>query len=80
MLGQQQASQPIHVLKLQLKALVSAGNKRRYIPASPDEGGSAMNLNPQHMKSARALAVALIATVSLGACASYKNEFAKVGS
>ena len=39
-----------------------------------------MNLNPQHMKTARALAVALIATVSLGACASYKNEFATINS
>jgi murein lipoprotein len=39
-----------------------------------------MNLNPQHMKTARALAAALIATVSLGACASYKNEFATINS
>jgi len=39
-----------------------------------------MNLNPQHLKMARALSVALIAAVSLGACASYKNEFATINS
>jgi len=39
-----------------------------------------MKLTSQHMKMARALSVALIATVSLGACASYKNEFATINS
>ena len=39
-----------------------------------------MKLTSQHMKIARALSEALIAPVRLGACASYKNEFATINS
>ncbi|WMJ69417.1 hypothetical protein [Stenotrophomonas sp. 24(2023)] len=39
-----------------------------------------MNLTSQHLKVARALSVALITTVSLGACATYKDEFATINS
>lgn len=34
----------------------------------------------QHLKTARMLGVAIIATLSLGACATYKDEFATINS
>ncbi len=39
-----------------------------------------MLLTKQQLKSARALGVALAVTVSLGACATYKDDFANINS
>ena len=39
-----------------------------------------MTLNKQHLMTARSLVVAIVATVSLGACATYKDEFATINS
>ncbi len=39
-----------------------------------------MFLTQQHLKTARTLGVAIIATLSLGACATYKDEFASINS
>ena len=39
-----------------------------------------MFLTSQQLKLARTLGVAILATVSLGACATYKDEFATINS
>jgi len=52
----------------------------RYRPNTPFEGGSAMFLTKQQLTTARTLTVALIATVGLSACATYKDEFATINS
>ncbi len=39
-----------------------------------------MKLTKQHINAARAITVAIVATVSLGACATYKDEFATINS
>ncbi|MCG8276862.1 hypothetical protein [Stenotrophomonas sp. NLF4-10] len=39
-----------------------------------------MFLTKQHLKTAGMLGVAIIATSSLGACATYKNEFANINT
>lgn len=39
-----------------------------------------MFLTQQQLKTARTLGVAIIATLSLGACATYKDEFASINS
>lgn len=39
-----------------------------------------MFMNKQHLKSASKLAVALVVTAGLSACASYKEEFATINS
>lgn len=39
-----------------------------------------MFLTKQHLNTARTLGVAIIATLSLGACATYKDEFATINS
>ena len=39
-----------------------------------------MKLTKQHINAARAIPVAIVATVSLGACATYKDEFATINS
>ena len=39
-----------------------------------------MILTKQHLATARTLAVALVATVGLSACATYKDEFATINS
>jgi len=39
-----------------------------------------MILTKQHLKMARTLGVALVATVGLSACATYKDEFATINS
>lgn len=37
-------------------------------------------MKQQHLKTARALGVALVAALSLGACATYDDEFATINS
>lgn len=39
-----------------------------------------MILTKQHLTTARTLALALVATVGLSACATYKDEFATINS
>ncbi|WP_449467706.1 hypothetical protein [Stenotrophomonas humi] len=39
-----------------------------------------MFLTKQHLKMARTLGVAIAVTISLGACATYKEEFAGINS
>jgi murein lipoprotein len=39
-----------------------------------------MFLTKQHLKTARTLGVAIVATLGLGACATYKEEFATINS
>jgi murein lipoprotein len=39
-----------------------------------------MSLSKQHLKTARSLGVAILATVVLGACATYKDEFANINT
>jgi len=39
-----------------------------------------MFLTKQQINAARAVTVAIVATVSLGACATYKDEFASINS
>lgn len=39
-----------------------------------------MLVTKRHLMTARTLGVALIATVSLGACATYKDDFATINS
>ena len=47
--------------------------KGSYIPVSPDKGGTAMTMTKHHLTLARTLGVAIIATVGLGGCATYKD-------
>ena len=39
-----------------------------------------MSLTKQHLKTAGKLGVAIVVTLGLGACATYKNEFATINS
>lgn len=43
-------------------------------------GGTAMTMTKHHLTLARTLGVAIIATVGLGGCATYKDEFASINS
>jgi murein lipoprotein len=46
----------------------------------PDERRSGMNINKNHLATARTVVVALVAGLSLAGCASYKEEFATINS
>ncbi|MFN4160911.1 MULTISPECIES: hypothetical protein [unclassified Stenotrophomonas] len=39
-----------------------------------------MSLTQQHLKMVRTLGIAIVATVGLSSCATYKNEFASINS
>jgi len=74
------SSRSFHVFQRRLKALGGAVEKRRYIPDSPDEGGSGMFLTKQQLVTARTLGVAMVVSMGLASCATYKDEFAGINS
>ena len=74
------SSQAVYVSQPQLKAGRDSGKKAAIFPTPPDEGVSGMFMTNQQVKTARTLAVAIVASVGLASCASYKEEFAGINS
>lgn len=73
------SSRSIYVLQRQLKAGHDSGRKAAIFPG-PQTRRIGMFLTKQHLATARTLGLAIVATLGLGACATYDDDFARVNS